>query len=203
MIKIYDKSLIDFSQKSIDLGLEQEEMFDFNARAKIEWILKCHKDVNHFYDDYLPYSFHLNRVADNFMKFYNEIGFSLISPFDARDILIACFGHDLIEDARKTYNDIKEVLGQRIADLIYACSELRGKDFLERKGPDFWRVLNETPFSSIVKLCDVQANLDYTLWTKDQSKLKKQIKVYNIMKENLKMDEFSLYIFNNIGKYLS
>lgn len=34
-------------------------------------------------------------------------------------VLLSCWCHDLIEDARKTYNDVQEFCGIIIADIVY------------------------------------------------------------------------------------
>ena len=61
-----------------------------------------HGNTNHYYDEYLPYEFHLRMVvkaAKDFIK---------LVPKDLRDnVIAACWLHDAIEDVRLTYNDVK------------------------------------------------------------------------------------------------
>lgn len=57
---------------------------------------------------YGDYKYHLKDVVQKvliFKKIYPEI---------SEDVLIlSAAGHDLIEDARMTYNDVKELLGKK------------------------------------------------------------------------------------------
>jgi hypothetical protein len=98
-------------------------------------------DCNQKYGDTLPYSFHLTCVWQQALKFKYLLDDYLISnPNDIRGINFqkidlvhaACFGHDLIEDARVSYNSIIEVcqdvyFGTKLADIIYCLTDEKGK----------------------------------------------------------------------------
>lgn len=36
---------------------------------EVNWIIKQHKDTNHYYDKYLPYDFHLKMVVNVYEDF--------------------------------------------------------------------------------------------------------------------------------------
>lgn len=94
--------------------------------------------------------------------------------FDAGEreiVVMACMGHDLIEDARVTYNDIITMLsdtpgkGSRVADIIYCCTEDKGRNRAERHSQRFYDQLYANKLATFVKLCDIIANIKYSLLT--------------------------------------
>jgi (p)ppGpp synthase/HD superfamily hydrolase len=130
---------------------------------KIEWIFKQHRSTNHFYDEYLPYEFHLNMVARVAKDFAHLIS------WDAREsVELAAYGHDLIEDTRVSYNDVVEVLGIDVAKIIYAVSNEKGKTRKERANEKYYAGIREIPFATFVKLCDRIANVQYSKMTKSK-----------------------------------
>lgn len=125
---------------------------------KIELIYKRHDvGVNQQYSDYLPYSFHLKMVRAIGLRFIHLV------PKKYRDeVEVALAGHDLIEDARYTYNDVKKLFGKLVADIIYACTDLRGHTRDERHGPEFIELLKKERLAVFVKVCDMVANSTYS-----------------------------------------
>ena len=118
-----------------------------------QFAFKAHQDVNQKYGD-KPYSYHLQMVADAGEEFIHLI------PENKRDIVIsACYCHDLIEDARMTYNDVKQVLGEEVAEIVYALTNEKGRTRKERANDKYYQGIRETPFASFVKVCDRIANV--------------------------------------------
>lgn len=167
-------------------------------------------ECNQKYDGNLPYSFHLNLVAKQVKKFDY-----FLKPEERILVLYGAWGHDLIEDARVTYNDIKNfqhwrpigTLGSseafeipEIADIIYACTELRGKNRSERHGPEYIQGLKDCRLGLFVKLCDIVANIGYGILTNSGmvDKYKKEIPH---LKEELYTEEFKT-IWDYIEKLL-
>ncbi len=126
---------------------------------KTLWCKQQHRNTNHLYDGYLPYEFHLNMVA--------RIAFNYAYLIDgkANEIMIACYGHDLIEDCRLTYNDCKENLGEYAAEIIYAVSNEKGKNRKERGNEKYYEGIRNTDGATFVKLCDRIANVEYSKMT--------------------------------------
>jgi hypothetical protein len=81
---------------------------------------------------------------------------------------IAIWGHDLIEDTRVSYNDVKDHLGQEAADIIYAVSNEKGKNRKERANAKYYEGIWNTPGAVFVKLCDRIANVQYSKMTKSR-----------------------------------
>lgn len=140
--------------------------------SQIEWILDRHKETNHFYDKYLPYEFHLRMVVNVFETYKH-----LLERCQS-DVEIACWGHDLIEDTRTSYNDCVKVLGEYSADIIYAVSNEKGKNRGERANDKYYQGIVNTEGAVFVKICDRIANVQYSKLTKS-----KMFEMYK--KENL------------------
>jgi (p)ppGpp synthase/HD superfamily hydrolase len=130
---------------------------------KIQWIYEQHRATNHYYDKYLPYEFHLNMVAQVARDFSH-----IVSASAAELIILAAYGHDLIEDTRVSYNDVVEVLGDEVADIIYAVSNEKGKTRKERANEKYYEGIRNTPYAVYVKLCDRIANVQYSKTTKSR-----------------------------------
>lgn len=127
---------------------------------KAKWCIEQHSKTNHLYDDYLPYEYHLRSVVHEYERYKHLI------PDELReDIRIAVWGHDTIEDTRKTYNDVKQALGERPADIIYAVSNEKGKKRKERANDKYYEGIRETSGAVFVKLCDRIANVKYGIHT--------------------------------------
>lgn len=121
------------------------------------WIYKQHSDTNHMYDDYIPYRFHLEmveRVGRGFLH--------LVPPTSVKEVAVALLAHDLIEDTRNSYNDVKGALGESVADIVYAVTNDKGKNRKERAGENYYRGIRATPGAMFVKLCDRIANVQYS-----------------------------------------
>jgi (p)ppGpp synthase/HD superfamily hydrolase len=80
----------------------------------------------------------------------------------------AVWGHDLIEDARISYNNILDILGQAAADIIYAVTNEKGKNRKERANDKYYEGIRNTPGAVFVKLCDRIANVQYGKMTKSR-----------------------------------
>lgn len=129
---------------------------------KIEWILDKHRSTHHYYDKYLPYEFHLRMVVEVCIDFKH-----LLNPdLSYAEAIVACWGHDLIEDTRTSYNDCKDILEERVADIIYAVSNEKGKNRKERANDKYYQGIRNTPGAVFVKLCDRIANVQYSKLTK-------------------------------------
>lgn len=138
---------------------------------------------NQKYAGKLPYSFHLKLVAAQATKFEK-----LIDPPQRTLVQAACYGHDLIEDARVTYNDIKEK-DEELAEIIFLCTEMRGRNRAERKSEAFYRELATNKLAVFVKLCDLIANVHYSAMS-NSSMFHKYKAEYPKVKEFLFCDEY-------------
>ena len=144
---------------------------------KVIWIFENHRNTNHLYDGYLPYEFHLKishivyeefkGLLDDTKGYYTDEQY--MGKQDQVTLRQACslavYGHDLIEDTRVSYNDVKSMLGQESADIIYAVTNEKGKTRKERANTKYYMGIRETPGAVFVKLCDRIANVRYSKMT--------------------------------------
>lgn len=118
--------------------------------------IEAHASTNHTYDN-KPYSIHLTMVANIARKYIDCI------PEQAQsDVLSACWLHDTIEDCRMTYNDIKQVAGETVANIVYAVTNEKGKSRKERANDVYYDGIRKTMWAKYVKLCDRLANVQYS-----------------------------------------
>ena len=154
----------------------------FTENEMRDWCISQHENTNHYYDKYLPYSFHLrmvNQAAKDFAYLLDDkldmytgrtkeqcdlAGDTFISLRIA--CLRATFGHDLIEDCRISFNDVSKHLGLEVAEIIYAVSNEKGKTRGERANPRYYTGIVVTPGAVFVKLADRIANVQYGKMTK-------------------------------------
>ena len=135
----------------------------------VNWCIEQHANTNHYYDKYLPYEFHLRmvaQVADQFIRLIKTDTGTAINFRNA--VKKACWGHDLIEDCRVSYNDVKSKLGEEAADIIYAVTNEKGKSRKERANDKYYEGIRNTPGAVFVKLCDRIANVQYSKMTKSR-----------------------------------
>lgn len=117
---------------------------------------KKHKSVNQLYDG-MCYYFHLLDVVNNAKKFIH-----LIDESERELVLAGCWVHDVIEDTGETYNDVKKVCGEKVADLSYALTNEKGKTREERANDKYYSEMKEVPNAVFIKLCDRMANMNYS-----------------------------------------
>lgn len=130
-------------------------MNDIHIRA-IRYAVSAHHEVNESYDG-APYSLHLAMAA----HFGDR--FSYLLPAEERaDTLAAIWLHDVIEDCRRSYNDLKNAFTEKVAELVFAVTNDRGRTRGERAGENYYRGIVATPFATYVKLCDRLANAQYS-----------------------------------------
>ena len=93
------------------------------------------------------------------------------------------------EDARTTFNQVKDMVGEDIAEIIYQCTELRGRNRAQRKSVDFYLELNKNRLAVFVKLCDLIANVKFSLLT-NSNMLSKYRDEYPKVKGALYADDY-------------
>lgn len=167
-------------------------------------------DCNQKYDKILPYSFHLKAVVAQADKYHLYIPNIYTDPYarsfaidiNKSTVIIASAGHDLIEDARMTFNDVLDLVSNKeIADIIYACTEEKGKNREERHSQKFFDELKQNRLAVYVKLCDIMANVLYSLLS-NSSMFKKYQKEFSNLKEQLYIEEEYEPLWKDLEKLL-
>jgi mutator protein MutT len=120
----------------------------------------AHFDVNQYYkhSDEVDafYSYHLKRVVDVGRRFKHEI-----PTEDWKYVEGGLWNHDCIEDARKTFNDVKKRCGEIVALISFALSNSTGKNRDERADSIYYDKIRKTKYATFAKLCDRIANIEH------------------------------------------
>ena len=158
-------------------------------------------ECNQKYDGIYPYSIHLKAVKAQVHKYAKMFPSTVeINAVDSKrfftnrdswfaDMKMAAAGHDLVEDARWTYNDVKQLCGSFVADLIRCCTtpDIAGRNREERHNDIFFERLAEERWAVFVKLCDIMANVLFSLLT-NSSMYKKYQKEFPNLYEKLHIE---------------
>jgi predicted RND superfamily exporter protein len=144
------------------------------------------------YDEYLPYEFHL-RMTRQVAKDFRETGEQINGYQTFWKLVDACAGHDLIEDTRKSYNDIflqlQRTIGVGVVDardiveMIFAVSNETGRNRAERANAHYYEKIRATPGAKFVKLCDKISNVRYSVMTKSDKLQMHKKEHINFLKE--------------------
>jgi len=121
-----------------------------------KYAIDCHEKTEHLYDG-KPYVIHLQMVFDTANKFIY-----LVPKEQRENVLAACWVHDVIEDCRQTYNDVKKATNEEIAELAYALTNEKGRTRHERANDKYYEGIRQTPFAIFVKVCDRISNYEYS-----------------------------------------
>lgn len=130
-----------------------------------KYAIKCTQETNHIYDEdgaRHPYEFHLEMVA-NFAKHF--IHLLPENEVIRENVIGGAWCHDLIEDDRQTYNDVKKATNEQVAELAYALTNEKGKNRAERGSDKYYNGIMATPYAAFLKICDRLANAEYSAMT--------------------------------------
>ena len=146
-----------------------------------------HFDTNHYYgkDDCFLYSYHLKKVVDVGKRYKH-----LIPDEDWKYVEDGLWNHDNIEDARKTWNDLKKAIGEKGANISFALTNSSGKTRSERADASYYEKIRKEKYGRFAKLCDRIANLEYSFKEKS-SMLNKYKQEHDHFKKELFSEEYS------------
>lgn len=124
--------------------------------------IAAHKAVQHKYDEH-EYDHHLGMAVAAFERFKY-----LIPEKDHDDVEGGIWEHDTVEDCGETFNDLKKVTNERVANIAYACTNEKGRTRAERANNKYYRGIRRTQYATFAKLCDRIANIEYSLSKKSR-----------------------------------
>jgi len=100
-----------------------------------------------------------------------RVGLKLMKQNEAKEIVIAGFLHDLIEDTDCKIEEIKEEFGEKVAMLVTACTFDRNiKDYQKRWQKLITNLKQVGRDALIIKLVDQTENLPYYMLISDKEK---------------------------------
>lgn len=103
----------------------------------------------------VSYTRHLEDVVDILRRFNHT------DP----NLIIAGYLHDSIEDTDMSYNDIRSMFGEVVADIVYCVTDELGKNRKERKARTYAKIAGNRS-ALVIKLADRIANIEYGIHTK-------------------------------------
>ncbi|MDC0718777.1 hypothetical protein [Nannocystis bainbridge] len=130
------------------------------VQAAQHYATRAHADTNHLYDG-RPYATHLSMVVEHALQFVHLLA------EDERPIALAgAWVHDAIEDARQTYNDVKQATNEAVAEVAYALTNEKGRTRKERADARYYAGIRASHVATFVKICDRLANAGYSTVTR-------------------------------------
>lgn len=136
---------------------EYKEFLSVSEKAK-DYAIRRHREVNHHYNALYPYAYHLQMTVDIAKKFIH-----LIPEIDREDVIGGCWTHDIIEDARETFNNVKNEINEVIAEYAYRCQNEKGRTRKERANKKYYKEIKEYRHCAFIKLCDRIANVSFSI----------------------------------------
>jgi len=148
---------------TINKKIKMPEYIEFLSIEEIakDYAIRRHRDVNHYYDAIHSYVFHLQMTVDAAIKYIY-----LIPVEDRSNVLAGCWVHDIIEDARETYNNVKKATNEIVANYAYAVTNEKGKTRKERANKKYYIGIKNYKHSSYIKLADRIANVTFSVESK-------------------------------------
>lgn len=124
-----------------------------------QYAISCHEGTNHTYNGH-PYHTHLQMVFEQALKYSH-----LVPEHHRNNFLAAAWTHDIIEDCRQTYNDVRQATNTEVAELTYALTNEKGRSRKERANDKYYEDIKACPYAILLKVCDRLANLQYSIDT--------------------------------------
>lgn len=118
---------------------------------------------NQWYDEKmgLRYSYHLQMVADVGTRFIH-----LVKREDRVRFMILLYCHDIVEDGRITFNELRKVIGDKFSmDVIKISVDPRGITKEDRLSDSYYEEVSGDFVVGLAKLCDRIANLEHGVMT--------------------------------------
>jgi len=76
-----------------------------------------------------------------------------------QEVLAAAYLHDVIEDTPASYQDIKQLFGKRVAEIVWSVTDELGRNRKERKERT-WPKIFASKEGTLLKLADLAANVE-------------------------------------------
>jgi len=173
---------------------EYREYLSVDEVAK-DYAIRRHAEVNHRYDAIHTYAFHLTMVVDVAKEFIH-----LIPKKDRADVYGGCWTHDIIEDARETFNNVKRATNEVIAEYAFRCTNEKGRTRKERANDNYYAGIKEYKHTTFIKLCDRIANITFAK-ENESSMLDMYRKEYKNFKDHLYDGRFE-EMWNHLNELL-
>ena len=113
----------------------------------------------------------LDEVPAAFLLHSIRVGLSLQQEGYSREIVLAGLLHDVVEDTRRTVDDVRSRFGSEVARLVEANTVNKVMDRLERSREVMYRAKRVGRDALVVKAADLEDNLRFYLADANRSML--------------------------------
>lgn len=128
------------------------------SRAKA-FAKAAHEGTNHTYDGKPYFDLHVEEYV-----FKWALRFIYLVPENVgEEVLAAVYCHDVEEDCRMTYNDVKKATNERVANIVHALTNEKGKVRSERANNKYYKGILDEPYAILGKLADRLGNVEYSM----------------------------------------
>lgn len=124
-----------------------------------------------------------------------KVGFKLWEIGESKEVIIAGFLHDLLEDTNCKSEEIKEKFGDKVLNLVLACTAPNTEDTDERWFKFMDQIKKAGREATIIKIVDSYENLPYVRLIEDEEYLKRILWKHKITIEQLGSEVDGLPIF--------
>jgi (p)ppGpp synthase/HD superfamily hydrolase len=121
-----------------------------------EYAEKCHDDANCKYAGG-SYMIHVDKVV-YVIETYQDI---FLRPIDAEITKAAAYGHDLIEDAKQTVSEIKEIMGIDAARVVLRVTDVPAENRLMKHLLTMGKTVEDYR-AIILKMADIWSNATFS-----------------------------------------
>lgn len=150
-----------------------------------------------------PYWTHLRDVA-NIIISWN------LPDYDFNTLFLMCCAwlHDVIEDTAATYQDVRRLFGEEVAELVWAVTDEIGRNREERKERTYPKIF-ATANSTVLKLADLHSNVTRAVRDKTrplQMYKKEWAEHYAIFKEAIAQHDLETvvgHVLEDLNKLMS
>jgi len=163
-------------EKNYDKLYKEAEMVSFLA----------HKGQTY---DIFPYEKHLLDVVEVLRRF----GFG-------GDYILAGYLHDVIEDCNLSYNKIRKVFGENVAEMVLAVTDPSDVRSRKEKKERVYKKIKACPDSLIVKLADRIANVEHGIRMDNKDKFGMYVKEHAAFKEALLIEGHAVDMWEHLDK---
>jgi len=130
-----------------------------------------------------------------------RVGLKLMEQKEAKEVVIAGFLHDLIEDTDCKIEEIKEEFGEKVAMIVAACTFDRNiKDYKERWQKLITNLKQAGRDALVIKLADQMENLPYYMLISDKEKKQGVMWKHKFFIDECRNDLQKLPMFKNYEK---
>ena len=124
-----------------------------------------HAHGDQTYAGIYPYMKHLEDVVDVLRRFGQSSRSPISDPSIAQypwtpTLVMAAYLHDTLEDTLLSYSDIRKEFGERVAEIVYAVTNERGRNRKERHEKTYPKILADEDAITL-KIADRIANIEH------------------------------------------